>query len=203
MSAIEADLPQLRKARGAFFTPPNISEFIALWAIRSSTDKVLEPSCGEASFLLPAGAHLRSLGAPDSPTLLFGHDIHAASVDAAHLALREAGLAAEIEVGDFFSRVPEQALRLGIDQNNFSLAIRYQHRVGGRFQQLPELSFRDQPLDPIRNLAKLIPDQRHHLQQSIILVCRVDRKKLQNRDHLSSAQYRKGACRSDPDLLRD
>lgn len=127
MGAVEADLPEVRKARGAFFTPPNISEFIALWAIRSSTDKVLEPSCGEASFLLPAGAHLRSLGAPDSPTLLFGHDIHAASVDAAHLALREAGLAAEIEVGDFFSRVPDEKFDVVVGNPPF---VRYQAFAG-------------------------------------------------------------------------
>ena len=48
----EVDAPALRKARGAYFTPPEITQFIAGWAVRSATDIVLEPSCGEAGFLL-------------------------------------------------------------------------------------------------------------------------------------------------------
>ena len=34
----------LRQARGAFFTPPVLCEFLAAWAVRSSQDRVLEPS---------------------------------------------------------------------------------------------------------------------------------------------------------------
>ncbi|MDP9479947.1 MAG: SAM-dependent methyltransferase [Actinomycetota bacterium] len=59
-----SDTPALRKARGAFFTPPELCNFVADWAVRSSSDTVLEPSCGEAAFLLAAGERLRTLGAP-------------------------------------------------------------------------------------------------------------------------------------------
>lgn len=62
------DDASLRKARGAFFTPALVSDFLASWAIRSETDRVLEPSCGEASFLLAAAARLRKL---KSQTSLF------------------------------------------------------------------------------------------------------------------------------------
>ena len=51
-----ADTQQLRKARGAFFTPPELCRYMAEWAIRAPTDRVLEPSCGEAAFLLAVSA---------------------------------------------------------------------------------------------------------------------------------------------------
>src|SRR4051812_33946480 len=55
------DHASLRKTRGAFFTPAPVSAFLASWALRSDTDRALEPSCGEASFLLAAAARLRQL----------------------------------------------------------------------------------------------------------------------------------------------
>src|SRR3546814_17103222 len=74
------DTPALRKARGAFFTPPALARFISDWAIRSGTDTVLEPSCGDAAFLLPAIDRLRGLGAPAKLTdQLHGIEIHDAS----------------------------------------------------------------------------------------------------------------------------
>jgi adenine-specific DNA-methyltransferase len=42
-----------RKARGAFFTPPAIANFLAAWAVRDDPSaQVLDPSCGESVFLL-------------------------------------------------------------------------------------------------------------------------------------------------------
>lgn len=46
------DSSDLRKARGAFFTPPAIADFLARWAIRGPDDRVMDPTCGEAVFLL-------------------------------------------------------------------------------------------------------------------------------------------------------
>ncbi|MDE2507478.1 MAG: SAM-dependent DNA methyltransferase, partial [Planctomycetota bacterium] len=93
-----------RKARGAFFTPPEICKFLTEWAVRSSGDVVLEPSCGEASFLLEAARRLRSLGA--QPTSLrdqlHGAEIHEASVEAATTILNEKGFGASIEACNFF-----------------------------------------------------------------------------------------------------
>lgn len=62
LSAAE-DAPGTRKARGAFFTPPELARFVARWAIRFPGDRVLEPACGEAEFLVAASDRLRSLGA--------------------------------------------------------------------------------------------------------------------------------------------
>jgi adenine-specific DNA-methyltransferase len=58
----QADTAELRKARGAFFTPQEVADFLTGWAIRTSDDLVLEPSCGEAVFLLSAGRRLSCLG---------------------------------------------------------------------------------------------------------------------------------------------
>lgn len=104
------DTPALRKARGAFFTPPALARFIADWAIRSGTDTVLEPSCGDAAFLLPAIDRLRGLGASAKLTdQLHGIEIHDASATSAlaHLARHKAD--GRIAVGDFFDQAPPAA----------------------------------------------------------------------------------------------
>ncbi len=96
------DTGELRKARGAFFTPAALCAYVADWAVRGADDHVLEPSCGEAAFLLAAGARLRGLGAaaPD----LHGSELHAASAQAGLADLALAGYSARIDVGDFLAR---------------------------------------------------------------------------------------------------
>ena len=50
------------KLRGGYYTPDKISEFIAEWAIRTQSDSVLEPSCGDGSFLSAITKRLETLG---------------------------------------------------------------------------------------------------------------------------------------------
>ena len=94
----------VRKARGAFFTPPEIAHALAAWAVRSADDTVLEPSCGEADILLAAAERLKRLGACRSlrRERLRGVEIFAASARTAETRLREAGFDAAVSVGDFF-----------------------------------------------------------------------------------------------------
>lgn len=98
-----SDTPELRKARGAFFTPLEVATYICEWAIRSPRDRIYEPSCGEADFLLAAGHRLRALGArrveADS---LQGAELHASSAADALTQLQADGMGAGISVGDFF-----------------------------------------------------------------------------------------------------
>lgn len=98
------DTSDLRKARGAFFTPPEISRYVVEWAIRSKADKVLEPSCGEASFLLEAGHRLRNLGKGDLfySDQLHGVEIHSASAQQAQRLLAEQSFDASIATSDFY-----------------------------------------------------------------------------------------------------
>ncbi|EFQ84345.1 hypothetical protein HMPREF0063_10197 [Aeromicrobium marinum DSM 15272] len=99
------DNGRVRKARGAFFTPPAIADFVVEWAVRGAGERVLEPSCGEAAFLERSVHRLRSLGA-ESPTVS-GVDIHAASVREAARIVTESGGKPDILEGDFFTVPPE------------------------------------------------------------------------------------------------
>jgi len=97
------DTVEDRKARGAFFTPASLSDFVAGWAVRADSDSVLEPACGEAAFLLSVGSQLRSLGARDIPPYqLQGIEIHSDSVQNALRVLARHNLRATLHQGDFF-----------------------------------------------------------------------------------------------------
>ncbi|WP_420853339.1 N-6 DNA methylase [Ruania rhizosphaerae] len=102
-----ADTPDVRKARGAFFTPDAITSFIAQWAIRSAADRVLEPSAGDAAFLTAAVERMRRLG--DAAVFVpevHGVEIHEPSAAVARHRVREAGGIAHVEVKDFFDVQP-------------------------------------------------------------------------------------------------
>ena len=98
------DSTELRKARGAFFTPTEMSSYLVDWAVRSPDDRVLEPSCGEASFLLAAARKLKHLGA--NPLFwskqLQGVEIFESSALQAKNLLEDENFDAQISVGDFF-----------------------------------------------------------------------------------------------------
>lgn len=118
-----------RKARGAFFTPPAISRYLVEWAIQSSKDTVLEPSCGEASFLLAAAQRLESL--PDrslfAPEQLHGIEIHRESADAAQELLKAEGHSAKIKVCDFFEYTSDERFSAVVGNPPF---VRYQNFSG-------------------------------------------------------------------------
>ena len=86
------DTPALRKERGAFFTPDDITRFMARWAIRGAEDLVMEPSAGDAAFLVAAVARLRQLASdPAARPIVDGVEIHAHSARvAAHAPGRPA-----------------------------------------------------------------------------------------------------------------
>ena len=58
------DSPELRKRRGAFFTPYVIAEHLAEWALRGEDNEglILDPTCGEGVFLLAAAEQLAQSG---------------------------------------------------------------------------------------------------------------------------------------------
>ena len=119
----------LKKARGAFFTPPRISEYLVEWAIQSDRDRVLEPSCGEASFLVPAGKRLKKLGASDESVSgqLHGVEIDGPSADYARHILCSEGLTARITQADFFAHEPDGSFDVIVGNPPF---IRYQQFSG-------------------------------------------------------------------------
>ena len=107
MSTI-ADDATLRKARGAFFTPDAVAAYVTRWAVRNVDDRVLEPSCGEAAFLLAAALRQSQLaeGSRCDVGDLAGVELHAASAVSARRLLEAAGARADVTVGDFFAVDP-------------------------------------------------------------------------------------------------
>lgn len=104
---LPGDSSALRKERGAFFTPAPIAGFLADWATAGRADaRVLDPTCGEAVFLLAAARRLAASGADPAATgpLLHGVDLHAASLDHSRELLRAEGFEATLHEGDFFAQ---------------------------------------------------------------------------------------------------
>lgn len=124
------DTAGLRKARGAFFTPEPVARYVADWAVRNTSDHVLEPSCGEASFLLAAVERLAALQAAGDNEVrgfLDGVELHADSAKAAEALLRAAGIDARITVDDFFCVEPTASYDVVIGNPPF---VRYQDFTG-------------------------------------------------------------------------
>lgn len=126
-ASLAPDSPAQRKARGAFFTPEAVARYVTQWAVRSADDSVLEPSCGEAAFLLEAGRHLVTLGAKPELMSLHGAELHEASASNALALLAHEGLSAQISVGDFFKEEPRAAYDAVIGNPPY---VRYQSFSG-------------------------------------------------------------------------
>src|SRR3954454_24224362 len=102
--ALVPDTPELRKSRGAFFTPPRIAAYLAEWAVEDDpATTVLDPTCGESVFLEAAGRKLATLGvAPmQMRDQLLGVDLHEASVTESRRLLQRQGLEGRFYTGDF------------------------------------------------------------------------------------------------------
>jgi tRNA1(Val) A37 N6-methylase TrmN6 len=114
MTIRAGDSQQQRKQRGAFFTPPAIAEYLARWAVLEEPNaKILDPTCGEAVFLLAAGRQLKELGreVEEIGQQLYGFDLHDTSLEWANRLLGMEGLDATLKRADFFSvPTPDQLL---------------------------------------------------------------------------------------------
>lgn len=128
---LQTDTADLRKARGAFFTPTPIADYVTEWAVRTLDDVVLEPSCGEAAFLLAAAEHRAKLagtqGVPVTPGKLVGVELHEASAGEARRLLTDVGDRAEVVTGDFFAFNREGAFDAVIGNPPY---VRYQDFSG-------------------------------------------------------------------------
>ncbi|MDP9932525.1 N-6 DNA methylase [Variovorax paradoxus] len=127
-SILPNDTPALRKERGAFFTPDEITRFISSWAIRTADDLVMEPSAGDAAFLVAAVARLRELSHdPDACPTVHGVEIHAHSAEVSGQRVQEAGGEPHIRHSDFFLVEPEPVFDTVIGNPPY---IRYQDFAG-------------------------------------------------------------------------
>lgn len=134
---VTPDTPALRKARGAFFTPPAIADYLAEWAVEGNpTASVMDPTCGEAVFLEAAGRRLAALGATSEQLReqVRGVDLHAASVEASAALLRSKGLDGSFTVSDFFALSTPDKLDAELPFVDAIIGnppfVRYQQHVG-------------------------------------------------------------------------
>lgn len=95
---------QHRKLRGAYFTPEALTRFVTDWAIRGKDDVVLEPSAGEAAFLVDAVRRLREHGATEP--VVHGVEVHPQSALNAHDRVVACGGKPDIITQDFFQVEP-------------------------------------------------------------------------------------------------
>jgi adenine-specific DNA-methyltransferase len=119
------DTAAVRKARGAFFTPDRITDHIAKWALRSADDSVLEPSAGDAAFLVAAVRRLSELGM-DRPQV-DGIEIHQHSAEVGEARVKAEGGLPRIVVSDFFLVEPHPRFDAVIGNPPF---VRYQEWSG-------------------------------------------------------------------------
>ncbi len=95
---------EAKKALGAFYTPPEMAAALVDWAVRSSTDRVFDPSFGGSVFLEAALRRLEQLGASPAATQaqVFGADVD----EGAFLRTAPGTGEATLYRGDFFEMRP-------------------------------------------------------------------------------------------------
>ncbi len=98
--------PALAKQRGEVWTPRHVADLLCRWAIRSATDRVLDPGSGRGIFLFEAYRRLLALGASVSKarSCLHGIEKNTESYEAmrANLAPLFGGKIPNIQEGDLF-----------------------------------------------------------------------------------------------------
>jgi hypothetical protein len=113
-----------QKKAGAYFTPSDVARALVSWALRSQSDRLLDPSCGDGQFL---STHRKSVGIEQNP-----HSAQAA-IAAAPWAL--------VHEGDFFAWAAETRERFECAAGNPPF-IRYQNFKGEVRRRALELSAR-------------------------------------------------------------
>ena len=118
------------KALGAFYTDSQIADFLVRWAVRKSTDTVMDPSFGGSAFLRSACKRLAQLGGQPASQVRgteIDQAVHCRIADKLHdeFWVRKANL----RLGDFFALEPRDADKVDAIVGNPPF-IRYQRFSG-------------------------------------------------------------------------
>lgn len=98
-----------RRERGAYYTPSWLAESLALWAIRSGDDSVIDPAAGRGELLVAASEQLRRMGG-DPSERVFGVELHGPTARALRGRLSAVASPGHLLHADFFaaaSRLPK------------------------------------------------------------------------------------------------
>ena len=93
--------PTAQKVRGGYYTPPALADYLCRWAIRSRSDRVLEPSCGDGSFVCAVSP---LLGAEGGVTAV---EIVPEEIEKAQSGVAGATVPIDWRCASFFDVVPE------------------------------------------------------------------------------------------------
>jgi adenine-specific DNA methylase len=96
------------KLRGGYYTPGQIANWLARWAVRTPRDRVLEPSCGDGRILQAALSRLLALGAAPRAAAEAARGIELIPEEAERARARIRPLLGArsnnvVEAGDFFA----------------------------------------------------------------------------------------------------
>lgn len=100
------------KLRGGYYTPKAIADFISRWAVSSPNDTILEPSCGDGSFLQSVNYVFQERGYTTVPRMT-GVELDPVEAEKASVH------AATIENKDFFTYYAENIL----DKKSFDVIV--------------------------------------------------------------------------------
>lgn len=130
------ELATIQKLRGGYYTPRQIADFLADWAIQTPTTTILEPSCGDGNILESAITSLLRRKAKKSAlsTLVYGVELNEQEALKAASRLRTLNIPIidQIHIGDFFAYCRERLL----EQTRFDAVIGNPPFV--RYQNFPE-----------------------------------------------------------------
>ena len=100
------------KLRGGYYTPKAIADFISRWAVNSPNDTILEPSCGDGSFIQSVKSVFRERGYTSVPRMT---GIELDPIE----AQKASAHGAAIENEDFFTYYTESIL----DKKSFDVIV--------------------------------------------------------------------------------
>lgn len=108
-----------QKLRGGYYTPQSIADFLAQWAVRTPSDRVLEPSCGDGALVEAA---IKSLNAQGASLQQAVDLVEAVEIDEAERhktlariqALGSRSRSDKIHSGDFFTFCKAHLAELGL-----------------------------------------------------------------------------------------
>lgn len=87
----------VNKLRGGYYTPSEVARFICEWAIEEGDATVLEPSCGDGSFIEAARMRLEELGCADPTDKILGIELYEEE------ATKASSKGGRVLCGDFFT----------------------------------------------------------------------------------------------------
>lgn len=97
-----------KKKRGIYYTPPEASKILCEWAIKSTDDKILEPSFGACGFLESSCARLKEIGNPSPSLQIFGCDIDPKAFNGyLHSKFSDPQILQRFIEGDFLKKKPD------------------------------------------------------------------------------------------------